>query len=95
MKTSRTRKPHPDHSACIARINRVKGQLDAVTRLIQGSEYCPKIIQQVRAAKNALHGVETEILKRHLRGCVTTALESPDAFKAGDKIEEIVNLFSK
>src|SRR5262245_43041253 len=81
---------HPDHSAAKARLNRVKGQLDAVSRMIGEQAYCPNILQQLRAASSALRGLETEILRGHLRGCVATAFQSRNPFESNDKIEEIL-----
>ncbi len=86
---------HPDHSASKKRINRVKGQLDAVARMIDEREYCPDIIQQIRAATAALRGLEAEVLRGHLRGCVKKAIQSNDSFEVNDKIEEILQLLSK
>ncbi len=86
---------HPDHSASKKRINRVKGQLDAVARMIDEREYCPDIIQQIRAATNALRGLEAEVLKGHLRGCVKKVMQSNDSFVVNNKIEEILQLLSK
>lgn len=83
---------HPDHSASKKRINRVKGQLDAVARMIEEREYCPDIIQQIRAARSALGGLEAEVLRGHLRGCVKKAFESENTFEVNDKIEEILQL---
>jgi DNA-binding FrmR family transcriptional regulator len=86
---------HPDHSATKTRINRVKGQLDAVSRMIDERQYCPKILQQVRAATNALRGLEAEILKGHLRGCVKKAMETKSSFETNDKIDEIIQLWNR
>lgn len=83
---------HPDHSPSKARVNRVQGQLNAVSRMIDEREYCPKIIQQVRAAKNALGALEGELMRRHLRGCVKVAFESRDTFEVNEKIEEIMKI---
>lgn len=87
--------PHPDHSASKKRINRVKGQLDAVSRMIDERKYCPDIIQQVRAAKSALQGLEFEILERHLEGCVHDALQARDKEDMKTKIEEIMTLMKR
>ena len=87
--------PHPDHSASKRRINRVKGQLDAVSRMIDDREYCPDIIQQIRAATSALRGLESEVLRSHLHSCVRTAFESEHRFDANQKIEEILSLWSR
>ncbi|MGZ3671306.1 MAG: metal-sensitive transcriptional regulator [Bdellovibrionota bacterium] len=86
---------HPDHTASLKRLNRIKGQLEAVARMIEGRKYCPDIIQQIRAADSALRGLEAEILRGHLRGCVKKAFESKNSFEVNDKIEEILHLWSK
>jgi len=95
----KTKKPgapksqHPDHSASKKRINRVKGQIDAVSRMIDERRYCPEIIQQIRAATNALKGLEQEVLKGHLEGCVREAMESKDPFVVRNKVDEILKLW--
>lgn len=86
--------PHPDHSSSKKRLNRAKGQLEAVSRMIDERRYCPEIIQQIRAARSALLGLESEILRGHLRGCVKKAFESRNSFEANDKIEEILELLT-
>lgn len=85
---------HPDHSASKKRVNRVKGQLEAVSRMIDERRYCPEIIQQIRAATNALKGLEQEVLKGHLEGCVREAMESKDPFIVRNKVDEILKLWS-
>jgi CsoR family transcriptional regulator, copper-sensing transcriptional repressor len=87
--------PHPDHSASLKRLNRIKGQLGAVGRMIEQRNYCVDIVQQIRAAESALRGLEAEVLRRHLRGCVSMAFASKNSFEANDMIEEILDLWNK
>ena len=95
-KGKKARKPeHPDHGASKKRINRIKGQLDAVSRMIDERKYCPDILQQIRAATSAMQGLETEILRGLLRGCVKTAFESRNSFEINDKVEEILGLWNR
>jgi DNA-binding FrmR family transcriptional regulator len=82
----------PDHAAAKRRINRARGQLDAVARMIDEKRYCPDIINQIRAATNAMRALEQEILRSHLEGCVKGAFESKDPDKIKEKIEEILKL---
>lgn len=84
----------PDHSSSQKRINRIKGQVEAVSRMIDEKKYCMDIIQQVRAASSALKGLEQEILKKHLEMCVRQAMESKDSIQVNDKIEEIIKVWS-
>lgn len=86
---------NPDHSASKKRINRIVGQLEAVSRMIDEQKYCPEILQQLRAASSALRSLEGEILRGHLRGCVAHAFQSKSAFDSSAKIEEIVKLWSR
>lgn len=87
-------KSQPDHSPSQKRINRIKGQVEAVSRMIDEKKYCLDIIQQVRAASSALKSLEQEILKKHLEMCVRQAMESEDSILANHKIEEIVKIWS-
>lgn len=86
---------HPDHSAHVKRLNRVRGQLDGIENMIQERRYCPDIVFQIRAAAKALGAIENEILKTHMRGCVNAAIKSKDDKEISKKIEEIMKLVSK
>lgn len=83
---------HPDHSVHIKRLNRVKGQIEGIERMILDRRYCPDIVAQIKAATAGLKAAEAEILRAHLRGCVKSAFASNDAFKAEEKIQEIIKL---
>lgn len=87
--------PNPDHHASKKRINRIRGQLEAVDRMIDSRRYCPDILQQIRATTNALRSLESEVLRGHLRGCVKKAFDSKNAYERNDKIEEILLLWNK
>lgn len=88
-------KPHPDHAPEIARVRRVKGQVEGIEKMIGDRRYCPDIIMQIRAAKAALTSLEASILKTHLRHCVKDAMRSKDLMTADEKIQEIVQMLSK
>lgn len=89
---SHTKHEH-DHREAQKRLNRVKGQVEAISRMLEEKKYCMDIVQQVRAASSALKGVEQEILKNHLEVCVRQAMESKDAFEIHNKIDEIIKVW--
>lgn len=82
-----------DHSEARKRLNRVKGQVEAISRMLDEKKYCMDIVQQLRAASSALKGVEQEILKNHLEVCVRQAMVSKDAFEIHNKIDEIIKVW--
>ncbi|MGE0763732.1 MAG: metal-sensitive transcriptional regulator [Bdellovibrionales bacterium] len=83
---------HPDHSVHIKRLNRVKGQIAGIEKMILDRRYCPDIIAQLKAASAAIKSVEAEVFKSHLRGCVKSAFNGDDVFKSEEKIQEIIKL---
>ena len=83
---------HPDHSAELIRLKRVKGQIEGLERMILDRRYCTDIIIQTKAAKSALKAFESAVLQQHLRGCVKSAMQSKNAFEAEEKIQEILDI---
>ncbi len=81
-----------DHSAELRRLNRIKGQVEGVERMIVERRYCPDIIQQIKAARSALKSLEASIIEGHMRHCVKQAIASRDPFVVQQKIEEIILL---
>lgn len=86
---------HPSHDDEIKRLNRVAGQVEGIKRMIGEGRYCPEILSQLRAVRSAVKGIETEILRRHLSSCVTSAMQSGDKESRMKSIEEVTRLFSK
>lgn len=86
---------HPDHSVHLKRLNRVRGQLDGIEKMIQQRRYCPDIVMQLRAAAKALQAIETEVLNTHVEGCVKSAVRARDEKEAAKKIDEIMNLVKR
>lgn len=86
---------HPSHSAEIARLKRIKGQVEGVEKMIVEKRYCPDIIVQIRAVRAALLALEGSVLKTHLRHCVKDALQTKDSVKSEEKIQEIIELLAR
>ncbi len=86
---------HHDYGSEMKRLNRVRGQIDGIQKMIDDHRYCPDIITQVRAARSALRAVESSIMEKHLRGCVRGAMHAKDNVEVETKIRELVQLFSQ
>lgn len=86
---------HPDHSQHKKRLQRVRGQIDGIAKMIDDRRYCPDIVFQIRAAAKALQAVEAEILNTHIQGCVKTAIKAKNEKEIHKKIDEIMDLIQK
>ncbi|MBC7754786.1 MAG: metal-sensitive transcriptional regulator [Moraxellaceae bacterium] len=85
--------PAHDHSAEIKRINRIKGQIEGMERMIVQKRYCPEIVIQIKAIRSALKSLEANIIENHMLHCVKDAIKSKDAAVVQQKLDEIISLF--
>lgn len=60
---------------CITRLNRVSGQINGITKMIENGEDCEKILLQLYACTCALKKTSNIILKSHLNTCVKESIE--------------------
>ena len=83
---------HPDHSDNLSSIRRIEGQARGVQQMIDDKRYCIDIVNQIKAIKSALSRVESQILEKHLRSCVTQVLNKKEM---EEKITELVKVFKQ
>ena len=77
------------------RLRRAEGQVAAVGRMIEDEAYCVDVLMQLSAAMAALGKVGHLILENHIDTCVTEAFRAEDEALRKQKIEEIMQVFSK
>jgi DNA-binding FrmR family transcriptional regulator len=74
----------------LARVRRVRGQLDALeTALIEGAD-CGPVLQQIAAMRGAVNGLMAGVLESHLREEFTSLDDTTDAQKSS--IDEVISL---
>ena len=94
-KTKTGRPLNPNHSANLATLRRIKGQIEGIENMILDGRYCPDILQQVKAAGSALKSVELVILEKHIRHCLADAVASGDKKETEKKIKEILIILKR
>lgn len=52
------------------RINRISGQVNGVSRMIDEDRYCVDILNQIAAVRSALDALGVELLTNHIEGCM-------------------------
>lgn len=80
-----------DHKTITRLLKTARGQLDGILAMVEEDRYCVEISNQVMATQSILAKVNREVLKAHMRCCVT------DAVREGDesKIDELLALMDK
>ena len=93
QKTLSTSPGHPDHTKLLPKLNRVEGQISGIKKMIDERRYCPDIIQQVRATRKALFGIESSLLEKHFEHCVSDAIDAKDKGTKEEKLSEVMQIF--
>lgn len=77
------------------RLSRIRGQINAIDKMVDEDVPCEDILIQVNAAKSALHKVGQIILEGHLNHCVRDGIEHGDADKTIADFARAVEYFSR
>ena len=83
-----------DSDAIGKRLRRIEGQVRGIHKMIEGDRYCPDILTQIMAVQEALRGVTRELVRNHLRHCVTSAVREGGG-EAERVTAELAELFHK
>ncbi len=61
--------PHSpaEKNRALARVRRIRGQLDALERALAEGAECAPVLQQLAAVRGAVNGLMAEVLESHLR----------------------------
>lgn len=77
--------PHSpaDKKKALARVRRIRGQLDALERALETGADCAPVLQQLAAVRGAVNGLMSGVLESHLRESLAPAADSAEQHEAG------------
>jgi DNA-binding FrmR family transcriptional regulator len=79
----------------VARLRRIEGQVRGLQKMIEEERWCPDIVAQIRSVEAALRGVESELVKGHLRHCAAHALAAGSEQEQEAMIAELAELLAR
>ena len=62
-----TAKTNSDHTRELAKLKKLRGQIEGVEKMINEYRYCGEILAQVRSIRAGFLGIEASILETHLK----------------------------
>ena len=68
----------------LTRLRRIEGQVRGIQGMVEEDRYCADILTQISSIHEALRAVSRELMRNHLRHCVSSAI------RAGDQDAEVV-----
>ena len=87
----KTRRSPDEKKVIIHRLNRIGGQINGITKMVENDAYCNDILVQLSAVKNSVKSLSSYILENHLYTCVSKDLEDGNL----DTIDELISLFKR
>lgn len=74
---------HPEHEkkALIARLRKIKGQIQGIEKMIEADADCPEVLMQVVSARRAIKSFGDTVIHSHLHDCIEDAHNSADGQK--------------
>ena len=66
-------RPGLEKRPLVVRLRRIKGQIEAIERMVEGDADCSDVLMQVVSARQALKSFSDEVIESHLHECIETA----------------------
>jgi DNA-binding FrmR family transcriptional regulator len=79
----------------LSRVRRIKGQVEAIERALDGDGECEDILQLVASCRGALNGLMAELIEGHLRFHVLDPAQKthPSQLEAADELIAVVKRY--
>ena len=79
----------------LVRLKKVAGQVAGITRMVEEDRYCVDVLHQIAAVEGALDRVGHLVLASHVETCVSSAIESGRPKERREKLDELMDVFSR
>lgn len=79
----------------IARVRRLKGQMEGIERALEGDAGCGEILRQLASVRGALAGLTAEVMEDHLRHHVVAAETEAGRRQGGEELIEVIRTYLK
>lgn len=90
---------HTEHhrDKLLARVRRLKGQVEAIERALEGDATCGSILHQIAGARGAMAGLMAEVVEDHIVSHLVDASQHPGALNldATEELLEVVRAYLK
>jgi len=67
------RRPGLEKRALVVRLRKIKGQIEAIEKMVEGDTDSSDVLMQVVSARRALKSFSEEVLESHLHTCIESA----------------------
>ena len=86
-----------NNSKLVARVRRIKGQVEAVERALESEIACADVLMLVASLRGAITGLSAEVIEDHIRNHVVdpTTNDDPERAKGAAELIEVIRTYLK
>ena len=86
-----------DKLKLLARVRRIRGQVEAIERALETEAGCEKVMHLISAVRGAMSGLMAEVVEEHVRTHLVDADRHPGALnaEAADQLVDVVRTYLK
>ena len=79
----------------LARVRRLRGQVEGVERAIEGGESCGSVLHKIAGARGAMAGLMAEVVEDHVSNHLVDVGRYPDALDqdAAEELLEVIRTY--
>jgi len=79
----------------IARVRRIRGQIEAVERALETESECAEVLQLIASVRGAVNGLMAEVMEDHVREHVVAGTTAVQRTKGADELIEVLKAYLK
>ena len=86
-----------DKVKLLSRVRRIRGQVEAIERALEGEHECSSVLQLMAACRGALNGLMAAVLEGHIRFHVLDPKSGKNApqVEAAEELSDVVRTYLK
>jgi DNA-binding FrmR family transcriptional regulator len=86
-----------DRKKLMARVRRLRGQIDAIERALSSDAECEQVMHLIAGARGAMAGLMAEVIQDHVRSHLVDSEKYPGALKAeaAEQLLDVVRTYLK
>ncbi len=81
----------------IARVRRIRGQVEAIERALDGEANCDQVMHLIAGTRGAMTGLMAEVVEEHVRTHLVDVEKYPKALKpeAAERLLDVIRTYLK
>lgn len=79
----------------LARVRRIRGQMEGIERALEGGSACGEVLRQLASARGAMAGLSAELMADHLQEHVVDAATDAERRAGSQELLEVIRTYMK